>query len=586
MNKLYQLLCLILLLILHCEKRGDDIAGTVTETNNPGLIHGLVTNSDGLPVPNALVRFVSRDWDPGTGSSISLKAYDSCYTNRNGYYFTNNLTNGTWNVLAANSGNSVKAFVDSLLFTGETLAVDTAALNTPGSIRGSVRMQRGDDPRMVSVYVIGALAYSMVDSTGGFSFGSMAKGQYRLRFRAYDPKYAIYDTIVTIASGVNKIIDSPIVMPLRIPTPTGFKLTYDTLKQFVTLQWDAMNPLKVAGYNIYRRQVDSSARKLNAIPYKAGTVFVDSTAVQDLRYVYSIASVDSLDNEGSIKATWKDTVTIKPAFKFVSTFGGRGTDDGKFNEIYDIISLSDGRLLVIDIGTHTIQIYDTLNNLSTKWGGLGTGNGEFDMPISAATDDSGYIYILEYRGSGRIQKFDLSGSFVKSWSCGLFYTQITYDSNKIYAVGDAHEHIRIVNLISSEVVDMPLNNMSFSKIEYLKSRNAFIMTHASYNKVVLVNANGTLISSWGQTGTSNAKFQEAGSISISKNNDVYIADMVNGRFQVFSETGSFLMKTYLPISEECAACSSADFEPTGITLNKAGNVLVSDRYYIMKFIRQ
>jgi hypothetical protein len=168
-------------------------------------------------------------------------------------------------------------------------------------VRGAVRVQKGDDPRSVSVYVIGALAYSMVESDGAFGFGSMAKGRYKLRFRAFDPKYEILDTVVDIASGVNKLIDSPVVLPLRIPAPTGLSLVYDTLKQMVTLQWDVMNPKKVSGYNIYRQQVDSAERKLNVVPFKGGVIFVDSTALQDLRYVYRVASVDSLGNEGSVK---------------------------------------------------------------------------------------------------------------------------------------------------------------------------------------------------------------------------------------------------------------------------------------------
>jgi len=582
---IFVVLSVVLMLVLECNNGGGDVAGTLSETQNSGLVRGRVLNSDGYPAAGVMVRFVSADHDPGAnGTSVTLKAKDSCYTNADGYYSTDSLSKGTWNILAADAGDRNKVFMDSLTFTGDTLKVKDASLAIPGAVRGAVKVRRGDDPRNVSVFVIGALAYSMAENDGGFSLASMAKGRYRLRVRAYDPKYEIVDTVVDVASGLSKVIDSPIVLPLKIPTPTGLTVSYDTLKQMVTLRWNTMDARKVRTYNVYRQRIDTMEIKLNTLPY-AETLFVDSTAVQDMRYIYSIASVDSLGNVGTEKAVYKDTVTIKPAFDLVATFGGPGTGDGKFTEIRDIKCLRDGRLIVLDAGTSVVQVFDTMNNFLNTWGKFGSGNGEFNMPNSVAEDDSGNIYILEYWGMGRIQKFNSSGVFVKSWTIGQTYTDVTYNNNKIYIVGELHQHIKVVNLISGEITDIPLgNNRSFSTIAYVKGSNVLVMTEYLNNEIIFADTNGNILKMWGGTGSNNGEFQGVGSISISNTRDIYAADKANGRFQVFSISGTFLTSIYIPNRDNCISYTCSDVQSVGITLNDSGAVFVADRYYLKKFV--
>ncbi|MBL8025177.1 MAG: hypothetical protein JNL74_02130 [Fibrobacteres bacterium] len=536
-----------LLFTLNCSNNsgGDDIAGTATEVKNSAVISGRVTNNDGMPAANVMVRFVSKDHDPGAGSTVSLEAKDSCLTDANGYYYTNALTSGTWNILAANSNNSGKVYVDSVVFTGDTLKVSDAALTVPGAVRGSVKVQRGDDPKIVSVYVIGALAYSMVEGDGGFGFGSMAKGRYKLRFRAFDPKYEVLDTVVDIASGVNKSIDSPIVLPLRIPTPTGLRLSYNTLKQSVTLQWDAMNPKKVAGYNIYRQQVDSAEKKLNPVVFKAGTTFIDSTAIQDLRYIYRVASVDSIGNEGSFKAVWKDTVTIEPAFKLVSTFGGPGTGDGKFSSIKDVKYLKDGRIAVVDFGSNKFQVFDSSGTFIFSRGSYGDGSGQFNSPIAITEDSSGNLYILEFLGNGRIQKFNSAGTYEKTWSVGAYCTDITYDGNNIFVVDPLNKCIKHLNLVTDTITIAPFQDgHTYDKVSYSLFSRKLIAVEDHEDKIIIMDTNCTVLNQMGCIGTSNGQFNNIFTISTTKSGLMIITDRDNYRVQLLREPGEFITKLY------------------------------------------
>ena len=52
----------------------------------------------------------------------------------------------------------------------------------------------------------------------------------------------------------------------------------------------------------------------------------------------------------------------------------------------------------------------------TKWGSLGSGDGQFNGPIGLAVDGSGNVFVADTINN-RIQKFDNTGTFVTTWGC-------------------------------------------------------------------------------------------------------------------------------------------------------------------------
>src|SRR5438094_4979731 len=50
----------------------------------------------------------------------------------------------------------------------------------------------------------------------------------------------------------------------------------------------------------------------------------------------------------------------------------------------------------------------------TKWGTLGSGDGQFNSPFSVAVDNSGNVYVVD-SGNNRVEKFDSSGTFLTAW---------------------------------------------------------------------------------------------------------------------------------------------------------------------------
>jgi len=131
--------------------------------------------------------------------------------------------------------------------------------------------------------------------------------------------------------------------------------------------------------------------------------------------------------------------------KYISHWGHKGTGDGEFDLVHDVVLDKQNRLLVAERTNERIQIFDLEGKLLGKWtgmgapwslfyvaredavymadgvnmrvvklnmngdvvgtlGGPGKGPGQFDQPHGIAVDSTGAIYVAEV-GNQRVQKF-------------------------------------------------------------------------------------------------------------------------------------------------------------------------------------
>jgi hypothetical protein len=61
-------------------------------------------------------------------------------------------------------------------------------------------------------------------------------------------------------------------------------------------------------------------------------------------------------------------------------------------------------------GNARVAKFDSDGRFLKFWGSRGSGQGQFDLPLSIATDARGNVYVAD-RGNRRIQVFDNEGSF-------------------------------------------------------------------------------------------------------------------------------------------------------------------------------
>ena len=97
--------------------------------------------------------------------------------------------------------------------------------------------------------------------------------------------------------------------------------------------------------------------------------------------------------------------------------GGRGPNPGtgipgdNFNRPSDVAFDAGGNIFVADgFGNARIAKFNREGRFLKSWGTRGNGHGQFDMPLSLATDAKGSVYVAD-RGNKRIQVFDNEGAF-------------------------------------------------------------------------------------------------------------------------------------------------------------------------------
>jgi DNA-binding beta-propeller fold protein YncE len=105
---------------------------------------------------------------------------------------------------------------------------------------------------------------------------------------------------------------------------------------------------------------------------------------------------------------------------------------------------------VIDEGDHSIKKLQNDGTYITKWGNLGSEDGQFSKPTSIAVDPSGNIYVAD-GGNNRIQKFSNNGTFITKWGSqgvgdGEFNNpkDISIDSSgKVYVADTGNNRIQV-----------------------------------------------------------------------------------------------------------------------------------------------
>jgi len=127
---------------------------------------------------------------------------------------------------------------------------------------------------------------------------------------------------------------------------------------------------------------------------------------------------------------------------YLTKWGSLGSDNGQFSSPQGVAFAPDGSVYVADTHNNRVQKFTSEGGFLTKWGGYGSGDGQFNHPKGIAVDSSGYIYVAD-AFNDRVQKFNPDGVFVTKWGSygqgnGQFDTPlgIAVDSDGFVYVAD------------------------------------------------------------------------------------------------------------------------------------------------------
>jgi hypothetical protein len=426
----------VAVLLLFLAKCGvNNVADGGTETGN-ARVTGILYESDGK-TPAAQVNVSIRPRGtladiPGPAKRLADTA--SVTTDDSGrFVFDSTLDTGTY-VIEATDGNNA-ALVDSVhvIDTDSTVEVSDT-LKPAGGITGTIHLSEGGDARKVFVLAFGINRFTVPDTDGAFTFDSLAEAAYDLRIISTLDDYDVLDTVgIPVVSEEVTDLDTLRLEFTGIPAVKGLTLSYDTLKQIVTLRWERADTALVSGYNVYRQHVDSGLVKINSF-LVTDTVYSDSTVRQDEMYTYQVKALDKSGNEGVLSVS-VGIAAVSP-FTFAMAFAPLGSDDGEVLGPLGLTLDQHGRVFVVDGGNSRIEKFDSTGKFLMKFGGYGSADSQFIGPVDLAIDSAGNIYVVDEM---RVKKFDSTGAFNTSWATKGNAMAIAISSEQHIYVSTSHE---------------------------------------------------------------------------------------------------------------------------------------------------
>ena len=99
---------------------------------------------------------------------------------------------------------------------------------------------------------------------------------------------------------------------------------------------------------------------------------------------------------------------------YSSSFGRKGSNNGEFNNPYNLSTDREGNVYVADRFNHRIQVFTVDGVYLRQFGKEGEGEGELKEPVSIAIDSGNVVYVGE-AGNNRISIFSTDGEFIKSF---------------------------------------------------------------------------------------------------------------------------------------------------------------------------
>jgi sugar lactone lactonase YvrE len=233
--------------------------------------------------------------------------------------------------------------------------------------------------------------------------------------------------------------------------------------------------------------------------------------------------------------------------KLVRAFG----PEGVFSRVHGIDVDRDGNLWVSDFIGHTVRKFDKDGNellvlgthgMAGEWDET-AGTQLFNQPNETAIDSQGNVYVVQghVAGEPRVLKFTADGKFIKRWGergtgPGQFQVahSIKIDANDNIYVAD-RENMRI------EIFDIEGNYKSEWKFDamvcgiYLHDDGFVYFTTGFDGEVAKADMEGKLIGALGSPGEENGQFGEAHYVTVDKDQNIYVGDVVRRVVQKYAK---------------------------------------------------
>ncbi len=262
-------------------------------------------------------------------------------------------------------------------------------------------------------------------------------------------------------------------------------------------------------------------------------------------------------------AVWVIFLALMPAvgkaassLQFLTKWGSLGSANGQFMEPSGLAVGAGGNLYVADRANHRIQVFSNNGAFVSTWGDSGTANGLFNSPRDVAVDANGEVYVTDFFND-RVQVFSSTGTYLRQWGAtgtgtGQFKSPRGIDiddSLHVFVSEDGFPNKRIQKFSTTGVFlgtwgTIGSGNGQFQSPRGLATTDSFLVyvSDPINNRVQKFTSVGQFLVAWGQMGAGTGDFQFPGGVAVS-NGRVFVMDTNNHRVEIFGASGAFLEVT-------------------------------------------
>ena len=280
----------------------------------------------------------------------------------------------------------------------------------------------------------------------------------------------------------------------------------------------------------------------------------------------------------SSDAMWASS---QSSYVLTSQWGSLGSGEGQFYSPTGIARDSSGDIYIADSNNHRIQKFSPDGAFILEWGSQGTAEGQFESLWGLATDTSDNIYVTNSGTMPRVEKFSSDGTFITQWgSYGtdkgqfLWPTGITIDQSGDVIVAD-HDSDRLQKFTYDGMFVDSWGTPGFGNGQFNKpcgvaadtSGNIYVVD--SYNqRVQEFSPDGVYIAQWG---TRNRESAHPGTISVDLSGNIFVTQPEEGMVREFTSDGTLISGWAIPVSG-----SGLDVMPHSIVTDPSGKIYVTD----------
>jgi len=166
----------------------------------------------------------------------------------------------------------------------------------------------------------------------------------------------------------------------------------------------------------------------------------------------------------------------------------------------------DGRVVIADTHYHRVMIFDPEGKELARFGEVGDGDGQFQLPTDVAIDAVGRFYVSEYNGNDRVTR----------WTPDYKFDRV---------------------IVAGEIEGVPL--MRPAGVDIDREQTLWI-ADAVNHRVVHTTLDGELLGVWGEMGRENGQLRYPYDIQALDDGTILVCEFANNRLQWFDRGGRFV----------------------------------------------